>query len=371
MKPHTVGAAGAAVLVAAMLPEVACSPAFSTGTGGGGGADGGTTSSTSSPTGDAGTDGSTTTKCPNACPAGSYCNPTAGTCESCLLSSRLSFGAPVAIPLMLPTAGSSALYPRVDAPTPNLFLVQQGQGTGHLNQIAEAMYMPGKMIPWTSATLVAQLMGSHQDSGPFPLQDPTELGTFAPDAITKLGMPVLLFDSDRSGGKHVFAIGYAQATPTQLTLPGNATDESRFVVATSATPSRFFWISDLGTTTYQLVTSTVTSNAAATVSVTLDTGCVTPLPDTPWITPAGDRLLFSSLEYASSSGGACAETSSITTHLYHVALDGSGQPTGKAQRVFPGNNSTDTTPSLSPDRCQLIFSRVSGSTAGFYAAPRN
>jgi hypothetical protein len=369
MKPLTVGAAGAAVLVAAMLPEVACSPAFVAATGGSGGADGGTTSSTTTTTtGDAGTDGSTTTTCPSACLTGSYCNPTTGACETCLLSTRFSFGAPVPIPLSLPTPGSSALYPRVDASTGNLFLVQQEQSTGHLNQIAEAMYTAGKMIPWTMASLMSQLAGSHQDSGPFPLQDPSVLGTFAPDAITKSAMPALLFDSDRNGGKHVFAVGYTSATPSQLTLPGSATDESRFVVATSALTARFFWISDLGTgTTYQLVTSTVVSNAAKTVSVTLDTGCVTPLPDTPWVTPAGDRLLFSSLEYGA---GSCAETSSVT-HLYHVALDASGQPTGKSERVFPNDDSIDTTPSLSPDHCQLLFARVSGSTAGLYGAPRN
>jgi hypothetical protein len=371
MKPLTVGAAVAAVLVAALLPEVACSPAFSTAAGGSGGAGSSTSTSTTTGGSSTGTGGATTTTtCPSSCPADEYCNPTTGACESCTTSPRFSFGMPVALPLMLPTVGSSALYPRIDPPTGNLYLVQQGQGTGHLNQLAEALYMPGQMNPWPSAALLSQLMGSHQDSGPFTLQDPTQLGTFAPNAITKLSAPALLFDSDRSGGRHVFGVGYNQATPSQLTLPGNATDESRFVVATDAMTPRFFWISNLGGPTYQLVTSTVASNAAKPVSVTLDTGCVTALADTPWVTPTGDRLLFSSLDYAS-TGGACAPISSTTTHLYHVGLDATGTPNAKVQRVFPNDDSTDTTPSLSPNRCQLLFSRVSGPTTGLYIASRN
>jgi hypothetical protein len=360
------------VCVALLVASAGCSPPFSTGTGasstGGGGAGSTTTSTSGTSTGTGGSPGCTA----GACASGEYCNPETHACESCLTSTRFSFGTPSVVPLTLPMGGASALYPRVDGPiTLNLYLVQQAQAAPHLNQIATAQPDAGKPIPWTmaTATLVSQLKGNNQDSGPFPLQDPSQLEGLVVNAISKLGMPVLLFDSDRAGGRHVFAIGLQQVDPTQLTLPGGASDESRISVATAASPPRFFWISNTGASaTEHLVTTTAAGNDAIPVSITLATACVTPLPDTPWVTPSGERLLFSSPEYV---GSPCSAPSATVTHLYQVAIDGTGQPTGMAQRVFPNDGSTDTNPALTPDHCELLFSRVDPSGVEIYAAPRN
>ena len=174
--------------------------------------------------------------------------------------------------------------------------MQQGPGPAHLNQIASAPYTAGKPIPWTTATLVPQLVGTYQDSGPFPLTAPSQLQGLVADAISKLGMPVLLFDSDRNGGRHVFAFATGLA-PMQVMLPGNATLESRISVATSAAPPRFFWISntDAGSTdagigaAQQLVTTTAMSNTATPVSITLEDRVRHPPPRlAPWVTPGGD-----------------------------------------------------------------------------------
>jgi hypothetical protein len=365
------GSAGWAC-AALLFASAGCSPAFSTGTGASSTGGGGTGSATTSTSGTSSGTGGSPGCAAGACASGEYCNPETHACESCAMSTRFEFGTPVVVPLALPMVGASALYPRVDGPTSlNLYLVQQAEAAPHLNQIATAPPGASRPIPWDTATvtLVSQLEGTHQDSGPFPLQDPSQLEGLVVDAISKLGMPVLLFDSDRDLGRHVFAIGLQQATPTQLVLPGAASNESRISVATGASPPRFFWISNTGASASDhLVTTTAASNMAVPVSITLDTGCVTPLPDTPWVAPGGDRLLFSSPEY---TGSPCTAANATVTHLYQVVVDGMGQPAGMAQRIFPNGTSTDTNPALTPDHCELLFSRVDASGVEIYAAPRN
>jgi hypothetical protein len=69
----------------------------------------------------------------------------------------------------------------------------------------------------------------------------------------------------------------------------------------------------------------------------------------------------------------CTPVGPGLTHLYHVPIDASGQPTDKAKRIFPSDmTSIDTTPSLTPDQCTLLFARIDAAANGkIYAAPRN
>lgn len=357
------------VAVASLVAGAACGPQFVAGTGNtGGGGTGAGTSSTGG-TGSGPSTGGASGCTPGSCAADQYCDTGNAQCVGCSKLDRFSFGAAVGLGVTVPAAGASELYPRADPGTGDLYLVQQEQGSTHLNQIARAPFMVGK-TPWTSASLLMQISGNHQDSGPFPLQDPSELGGLVSDGIAKLSTPVLLFDSDRLGEKHVFAVDLKTSASSQLTLPGGSTHETRIAVATDASPPRFFWIGNPGgSTTDRLLTATASDTAPTPVTITLESGCPTPLPNTPWVTPGGDRLLFTSANYGPPPG--CTSPDTTATHLYEVPLDASGQPTDKARRVFPNDSSIDTTPSLTPNRCALIFARVESSGVKLYAASRN
>jgi hypothetical protein len=301
--------------------------------------------------------------------AGEYCNPASGACEACTELDRFQFGAPQ--PLGLTAAGYNALYPRVDGDTQDLYLDLQSVSS-HLDQLAVAHATSGTPA-WPTASLLPQLGGSHNDRGPLYLADPSLLSGLIDPTLAKSGMPVLLFDSDRMGSRLIFAVPLQGSTPSSLLLPTDATQASQVAMAMAAPTPRLFWVGDgAGSTSVRLLTGTASASVPpVSVTITLDSGCPAPLAGTPWVTPAGDLLLFTSPRYEASPG--CAVDDATVTHLYQVPLDATGQPTGPATPVFADDASIDATPSLTPDQCTLLFARVdvSSSTAQIYAATRD
>jgi hypothetical protein len=276
----------------------------------------------------------------------------------------------------LPITGASALYPRVRPITGDLFLVQHASDRF---QIAEALYSGGKPPPWGAATLLAELAGSFQDSGPLYLEDASILATLVGnDSIAKSGMAVLLFDSNRqqqAGTRKVWAITLTDTPPigpVLVTLPGNAAHDSNIAVAMAASPVRFWWTSDAvpalvdaAAPLARLVTATAMDAFPTDVLLTLEAGCPAPLADTPWVTPLGNRLLFASAP--------CGAVGSSDTHLFQAPLGSGGKQADNAKLLLTnGGDTTDTTPALTPDQCTLLFSRVDAAgTARIFTAPRD
>jgi hypothetical protein len=87
---------------------------------------------------------------------------------------------------------------------------------------------------------------------------------------------------------------------------------------------------------------------------------------TPWVTPDGSLLLFSSLP----RDAACQPVDGAATDLYAVVLQpSSGMPITPAAALtaanVTGGESTETDPSFSPDLCTLYFASDGGSASGF------
>jgi hypothetical protein len=365
------GLVGLGVIV--LLAGAGCGQSFISGTAGtagagsgGVGTGGAGTGGQSASSGTGGTAACTT----GSCAAGEYCNSTTGACVACAQLDRVQFGAPQ--PIGLTATGYNALYPRVDGDTGDLYLDLQNAAS-HLDQLAIAAAMSGS-TPWPMASLLTELGGTHNDRGPLYLADPSLLTGLIDPGLAKSGMPVLLFDSDRMGSRLLFAVPLQGSSPSSLLLSSGATQASRVAMAMAAPTPRLFWVGDgAGSTTVRLLTMTPAQSTPPTaVNITLDGGCAAPLADTPWVTPAGDLLLFTSPSYGASPG--CAVVSAPVTHLYQVPLDATGQPTANAVPVFPDDTvDIDATPALTPDRCTLLFARVdtTSSTANIYGAPRN
>jgi hypothetical protein len=361
---------GLGLVAGVAIESAGCTAPFTAGAGTGGAS--GSSAQTSGASPNSGTGGAQCAAV--SCAKGEYCNPDIAACEPCATSARFQFDPPVMQALTLPITGASALYPRFRSDMGELFLVQQDNT--HHDQIVEVAYAAGKSPPWGAATLLGALAGTHQDSGPLYLADSSILAPLVnDDALTKPGMPVLLFDSDRQvGDTKVFVVSFGTPPegPVLVSLPGDAAHESSIAVAMAASPPRFWWISDAGPAPadaaaplMRLVTATVVDTAPTNVLLTLDGGCAAGLPATPWVTPAGDRLLFASAP--------CGMESSSATHLYQVPIGSAGKETDNAKLVFTdGLATTDTTPTLTPDQCTLLFSRVDlGGTAQIFAAARN
>ena len=365
---------GGVALLAGLLGSAACGQPFSAAAGAGGGGSGGAGHGGAAASGTGGvaaSSGSGVAKCPAAsCSAGEYCESASSTCQMCAELGRFQFGAPVATGVTVPATGSSALYPRPDRDTGQLFFVQQDTTIAHQDQIAVAASMPGEAA-WTQGTLLQQLVGVYQDSGPLYISAPSVLTGLVANSVAMSTAPVLLFDSNRTTGKRqVFAAVLGAATPPAVvTLPGGAVRASRIAISLAATPPRFWWISDATTGIERLVTGTATDNTPGDVPVLLDSDCPTTLADAPWVTPGGERLLFASVH--TSAPPACTPDPTIT-HLYQVVLSPDGTAPTKASPVFPGDTTLDTDPALTTDMCALLFARFDDQGNGqIYQAPRN
>lgn len=367
---------GLGFYVGLAMQGAGCGDLFSAsgGTGGAGSGSSQNTGGTSSGTGGA--------QCAaGSCTKGEYCNPDTAACDACATSARFQFGTPVMQAVTLPIPGANALFPRIGSSAGELFLVQQ-DSTHHV-QVAEALAAAGKSPPWGAAALLSQLAGSYQDTAPLYLEDSSILvALVSDDGVTKPGMPVVLFDSNRPVGSQmgtnkvfVVTLGSPAVGPVVVSLPGGAAHDSSVAVAMLASPPRFWWISDAGPALgdaaaplSRLVTATAVDTGPTDVVLTLDDACTVPLVTAPWVTPAGDRLLFAS---ARAPAGTCVVADPSLTHLYQAPIGPGGKQTADAKPIFPDDVTVETEPSLAPDQCTLLFSRVvdsAGTTRIFTAA---
>lgn len=384
---------GVAWVACAVMESAGCIQPFTAGTGGAGSGSSGSSSAPSegvatSSNSSSGTGGAPCTA--GSCPSGDYCRADTNVCEPCAGSARFQFATPVAVSVTLPTLMSGALFPRVKSDTGDLFLVQQD--STHHDQIALAP-STGRSS-WGAAMVLSQAEGAtmYQYSGPLYLEDPSILGALVDPSVAKSGMPALLFDSDRLVTDHkVFAVTLdgTQIGPMPVTLPGNASYDASIAVAMTATPARFWWISDAtaptgdagpalgdaglalgdaGPGVKRLVTATVSDAFPRDVVIMLDDDCPAS-PTAPWVTPAGDRLFFMSPRAASGSG--CVVSEPNDTRLYQVPLGSAGMPSALAQPVFADATSVDSDPALEPDQCTLLFSRTDASGTNVYSAARD
>ncbi len=286
--------------------------------------------------------------------------------------SRFQFGAPAPTQVMVPSAGSSALFPRPNKDTGQLYFVQQDTTVAHHQQIAVAASMPGE-VAWTQGELLGQLAGPYQDSGPLYVSNPTVLTGLVDDSVAMSTMPVLLFDSNRTATKRqVFAVILgATAPPAVVTLPGAAAHAYDIAISLAASTPRFWWISDATTSMARLVTGTAIDTTPGDVPILLDNGCLSPLADAPWVTPGGEYLLFASAHADPTAG--CAVVDLAVTHLYQVALSQDGTAPSKASPVFAaGDLNLDTDPALTTDMCALLFARFDDQGNGqIYQAGRD
>ena len=360
--------AGVAVLVAGG----GCGPSFLAGPAAGGSTSSATTSTTASSAGGTGGTGGAAGCTPNACPPDQYCSADTSACAPCSDVGRFHFGQPIPTGVTVSTPNTVPLYPRVDEDTGNLYLVARESNQNHL-EIA-----PVSKSAWSSASPLTQLAaGMYQDSGPLYLRSPNLLTGLVDDGVADAGAPVLLFDSDRiniMGKRRIFAVVLQSGTPKSLNLPDGASLQSGIAMAMNVSPPRFWWLSG-ETLSPPLVTFVATDNAPTPVAITLlDSGCPVISASAPWVTPGGERLLFASPRYATPP--ACAVPDATVTHLYQVPIDATGQPLDDAgaELVFPDDlTSVDTTPSLTPNMCTLLFARTNalGTDTRIFAAPRD
>ncbi len=366
--------------VAVLIGSAACTSPFTTTSGGIGGLGGAGSTGSGGPDASAGTGGAKCTA--TSCQAGEYCDSSSLACTSCADVSRFQFGTPVATHVTVPTTGSTAWYPRPNQDTGDLYLVQQDTTTAHQNQIAVAPMMPGEAA-WTQAMLLPQLAGmNNNDSGPLYISNPGILAGLVDPSVSSSPTPVLLFDSIGATSTQVFAAILATPDaappppPSMVNLPGHAMHASKIAASVGASSPRFWWISDATTSdagpgVARLVTGTATEPLPGDVAIPLENGCPSPLADTPWVTPKGERLLFSSVQTDASAS--CAQINTSVTHLYQIPLssDGTANGEGNASLIFPNDEALENTPALTKDMCTLLFARFDAQDNGqIYAAPR-
>jgi hypothetical protein len=310
------------------------------GSGGAGGGDGGVT-------------------CPTNCPDGSYCDPTLGQCVSCTDTTRLVFGNPVKLGVSN-GPGANQAFPRVQNDG-QIWRMDYRYTEGNTNdQLAT-----GGGYPFGSGTALsgAGINTSGVESGPLPLPPATPV----PGVVGASTGYFLLFDSDRSGRREIYAAaGIGAATATAIPGAINQGSDDYHVAYAYKGASRFWWTSTRdfgGSTKTGLVSMDANGSTVVPVPIVLPLGCHTKTADlAPWVTPDGNLLFFHSQEWDPATG--CQQTiNGGQVRLYVVAVDPTtGLPLGTASEVTQIMNTSwrYQTPSLSPDMCALFFATDGG-----------
>ncbi|APR87684.1 hypothetical protein A7982_13033 [Minicystis rosea] len=351
-----------------------------TGTGGGGAAstgaatsDGGADSVVTS-SGSGGTGGVTVPACKagvaGECDAGEYCDAATSACHSCADLSSLRFhGQAFTIDVAPSTASTTAFYPRVSAAEDGKLYFTYVDRTDAIprRRIVSAPRKTGTPgWQWGTWLWVLPPVGSAgQDSGPLLLDSGAMLTGLVDPSKLAADKPVILFDSNRNGTttQKLFAANLDGTVAADVSLPSGKRD-SDVAAAPNASPPRYYWLSDAGSSTLsqRLVTATATSQATE-VKLTLDNNCVTSVVEGPWVTPNGKLLLFAA---AYPEDGTCALVGG-TKHLFITRMtdQGTQAPGEKAQPLFPDSPTTfDSTPALTPDMCMLLFARFDDTANG-------
>lgn len=351
----------------------------SSSTTGGGGAGGSTSvttgsggATTTSTTGSGGTGGVITNPCVpgdlSTCPGGQYCDKGSGECTSCLQpNGTASFAAPVPLGISAPYPPLS-LFPRIGPEGQLLFRFRTNQNS----DIGYALPVPGAAMNWSSAAPEpSPLINSptSNEEAPLFLPDGASLQGFVSEKVDT-GKPVLLFDSNITGSRLVYAANLdgPGAYAIELKTQGTA---FQVAVAFAQSPARFWYYSNFfpGPPGTQLVTNLL-GDAPTKVPIVLDNGCPSLSELMPWVTPDGQRM-FVSAGYPDPASG-CTQQPGAPSHLFVVTLDDDGlQKVGtKAQAIFPNDQNNQVSPSLSPDQCTLYFSQIGNQGSVLYGAVR-
>jgi hypothetical protein len=341
-----------------------CGEPFVTSTGTGGSSSS-STSGTGGVTNSTGTGGAAcVVGMPSTCPAaGDYCAPNGGsaTCVSCSDTSRFAFGKAVNLPVTPLT--NAAIYPRIAPNSGDLYFTQEDKGPPvHFGIVSAVLPPQAKM--WNAwAPEPAPINGAANSSGPLYIADSSGLSNIVQTALVQTGndKPVLLWDSDRDTGKReIFAVNPGVGTQASLVkLNTTGLHDSRVAVASGKSPLRLWWMSDTGAVMPdRLVTAPADNSTPMPVPMALESGCHAASVDNPWVTADGTLLLFDAVRPDLAN---CGLAATMVHHLFYSPVGADGQqPSGaKAKALLPGDPLTyDVTPSLTPDMCYLLFSRV-------------
>lgn len=294
-----------------------------------------------------------------ACPAGNYCRDSSTDCFKCSDFSRLHFTTPERL-ATVSDGGQGSRFPRVGESSTDL--VYRFEGVG-LRYTADLATSAGSALLKTAAL----------DSGPLLLteQVPTLPGG---------DKYAFNFAFDRpEGARRVLFIGkWTTDLEAPLAAPAPFNDAGSnygWAIALHPTPngaSRAFWMSDQGMNLLVLRTALLTSNpTVAEVPLTVGTlKCPVDSADlTPWVTPDGKSLLFSSGRI----GVACPTLLEIADKDLYIALlqPASGQPSSAGVQLSDVNGTKDDVdPSFSSDFCELYFSSNRDGDYAVYRAHR-
>ncbi|MFO0762718.1 MAG: hypothetical protein U0359_40145 [Byssovorax sp.] len=358
------GAGGGATTTTTGSGGVGGSTTTTTGAGGAGG------STTVTTTGSGGTGGGGAPPCMpgdlSTCGPGQFCEAKTGTCVTCAGAASFTFAAPVPLGLS-PPYPPSALFPRIGQDGQLLFRFRQNQNS----DLGFALAVPGAPMQWASATpepspLINTLFN---EEGPLYLPNGAALAGLVSEKVDT-NLPVLLFDSNVSGQRRVYAANLAGAASSEVKLKSQGVSYL-VAVAYQANPPRFFYYSNFfpAPPDAQLGTSTGGEDPVK-LPIVLDNGCHARGEVMPWVTPDG-AWMFLSAPYPDIANG-CAPLNGAPAHLFALPLDASGLPAGgaKAAAVFPGDQNNQVSPSLSPDQCTLYFSQIGPNGAVMYGAVR-
>lgn len=316
------------------------------GTGGGGSSAGGTTSG-----GSAGTGAGGGSSC--ACSEGQYCS--AGRCRECSDLSSIAFGEPQDLGATGLVQGA-ATFPRAGDTAASLFYSTGNPGQGYLHYTADLSSDAGQRISGASAPFeVAPLFIQNSGGLDFDFLFTRTMMDGTTDIMT--------------ASWEMGAFSNVAAAPGLLNVDGASDYSAAFATGTA----RFWWMSDRDGLP-QLFTSEAGDATSSYVALQVPAGSTTRCDAlasdlTPWATDEGNLLLFS----AESFDAQCVPVDG-TSDLYAVLLDtDDGQPAAQVIALDDVNQagSSETTPSLSVDRCWLYFaSDVGDSTFSLYRAPR-
>ena len=305
--------------------------------------------------GTAGTGGVVSSGC--ACLPGQYCRDASSDCFDCTELSRLRFHTPERLDAVSSDTQASH-FPRVGESSTDLVYSATGVGLRYTTDSSTS-----------AGSAVAQSVP--QDSGPLLLEQSVSSGMVGVDFN-------FVFDRQTEVNKRVLFFGQWQGG---LTLASEAPGpynggSSDYSMAIATNPSddgiaRAFWMTDRDTNLgLTLVTGLFTANSPG-GPVNLSVGQASCAPEkadlSPWVTPDGKTLLFSTTRV----DGNCTTTNQGKDIYTALLQPATGQPTAAAVPVSdvngPGN---DVDPSFSRDFCDLYFASDRDGAYAVYRAHR-
>lgn len=292
-----------------------------------------------------------------ACGSGKYCSSETSTCEPCGELARFHFGTPTVVPLSPSTAGTHVRFPRVSPDDGALLFTYDDKSGGPIGRprIVSAPFVAATQSWAAWSFSPAPINSNKEDSAALYLPAGAMLKGLV-DGKVDTAKAVLLFDSSRAadGTRALYAANPGAPEASPLALAGGKRD-SDIAAAPDASPPRFYWMSGDSALTQRLVTATGASPTAS-VKLLFENGCSGDAVEGPWISRDGKLLLFG----AAPPSGATCTPSLVLKRLYVARMNDQGTQVAAdaARPIFPDDTTSfDSTPSLSPDACFMLFAR--------------